>query len=466
MNYKKIDEKDIEFLKSVCGIENVFYGENINDDYSRDEMTPEDMRAFPEVLVKVTSTEQVSKVMAHANQHLIPVTPRGQGTGLVMGAVALDGGIMIDLSPMNRILELDDQNLTLEVEAGALIMEVRAKAEENGLFYPPMPGEQSATIGGNVSTNAGGLKAVKYGVTRDYIRGLEVVLPSGEILNLGGKIAKNSSGYSLKDLFIGSEGTLGIVTKILLRLVPLPKRTISLLVPFPDPVSAIKTVPKVIKSEVTPVAVEFMERDVIIAAEDYLGKKFPDHSADAYLLMSFDGNSKEQVVADYETIAHLCLENNALDVYISDTQERQDAIWSARGAFLEGIKASTTEMDECDVVVPISVIAEYLQFKVDLEKKYKVRVPSFAHAGDGNLHIYILKDELDEKAWKKILNEIMGQLYDKARELGGQVSGEHGIGYMKRDYLRESMGEKAVELMRGIKKTFDPNDILNPNKVC
>jgi glycolate oxidase len=373
---------------------------------------------------------------------------------------------MIDLSQMNKILDLDEENLTMEVEAGALIMEVRAKAEENGLFYPPMPGEQSATIGGNVSTNAGGLKAVKYGVTRDYVRGFEVVIPTGEILHIGGKIAKNSSGYSLKDLIIGSEGTLGIVTKILLRLVPLPKRTISLLVPFPDPVSAIKTVPKIIKSEVTPVAVEFMERDVIIAAEEYLGKKFPDNSADAYLLMSFDGNSKEKVVADYETIAHLCLDNGALDVFISDTQERQDAIWLARGAFLEGIKASTTEMDECDVVVPISKIAEYLQFKVDLEARYNVRVPSFAHAGDGNLHIYILKDELGEETWKKILGEIMGLLYEKARDLGGQVSGEHGIGYMKRDYLRESMGEKAVELMRGIKKVFDPNNIMNPNKVC
>jgi glycolate oxidase len=333
------------------------------------------------------------------------------------------------------------------------------------LYYPPMPGEKSASIGGNVSTNAGGMTAVKYGVTRDYVRGLEVVIPTGEIINIEGKIAKNSSGYSIKNLIVGSEGTLAVITKIILRLVALPKRTISLLVPFGDPVTAIKTVPKIMKDKVLPVAVEFMEGDVIKAAEEYLGKKFPDHSAEAYLLLSFDGATKDQVQRDYETVAQLCLASGAVDVFISDTQERQDAIWSARGAFLEGIKASTTEMDECDVVVPISKIAEFLKHKVDLEKEHGLRVRSFAHAGDGNLHVYILKDAVDEATWKVKLDAIMQSLYDKARELGGQVSGEHGIGFMKKSYLVESAGPAAIALMRGIKKAFDPNNILNPGKV-
>ncbi|MBN2151099.1 MAG: FAD-binding protein [Candidatus Lokiarchaeota archaeon] len=465
MSYKEVEALDIAFLRGVCGEENVLAGDAISVDYSRDEMTPEDMRCMPDVLVKAASTSQVSEILKYANERRIPVTPRGQGTGLVMGAVAIHRGIMLDLTRMNKILELDEDNMTLVVEPGVLIMEVRAFAEEHGLYYPPMPGEKSASIGGNVSTNAGGMTAVKYGVTRDYVRGLEVVIPGGEVIEIEGKVAKNSSGYSLKNLIIGSEGTLAVVTKIVLRLVALPKRTVSLLVPFSDPVTAIKTVPRIMKDKVLPVAVEFMEGDVIKAAEEYLGKKFPDHSAEAYLLLSFDGATKEQVQRDYEVVAQLCLASGAADVFISDTQERQDAIWSARGAFLEGIKASTTEMDECDVVVPISKIAEFLKRKVELEKKNGLRIRSFAHAGDGNLHVYILKDAIDEKAWKVKLGAIMQSLYDKARELGGQVSGEHGIGFMKKSYLAESAGPVAIELMRGIKKVFDPNNILNPGKV-
>jgi len=465
MTYKTIGPEDLKYLRGVCGDSNVITRDAISEDYSHDEMTPENLKKKPDVLVKVTSSGQVSKVLKYASDNCIPVTPRGQGTGLVMGAVPIHGGIMLDLTPMNKILELDADNMTLVVEPGVLIMEVRAFAEERGLYYPPMPGEKSASIGGNVSTNAGGMTAVKYGVTRDYVRGLEIVTPAGDIIEIEGKIAKNSSGYSLKNLIIGSEGTLAVITKIILRLVALPKKTISLLIPYPDPITAIKNVPLILKDKVTPVAVEFMEGDVIKIAEEYLGKKFPDHSAQAYLLLSFDGATKDQVQRDYEGVASLCLKNGALDVLISDTQERQDAIWSARSAFLEGIKASTTEMDECDVVVPISKIADFLMHKVNLEKKYELRVRSFAHAGDGNLHVYILKDDVDFTTWKEKLETIMQSLYDKARELGGQVSGEHGIGFMKKTFLAESVGPAAMALMRGIKKVFDPKNILNPGKI-
>lgn len=461
--YKKIDEKDIKFLIDVCKSENVIIGNDINEDYSHDELGG--IEKYPEVLVNVHSTEEVSKIMKYAYENNIPVTPRGQGTGLVGAAVAIHGGIMINLSQMNKILELDEENLTLTVEPGVLLMTIGQYVSEKDLFYPPDPGEKSATIGGNINTNAGGMRAVKYGVTRDYVRGLEVVLPNGEIINVGGKVVKNSSGYSIKDLIVGSEGTLGIVTKAILKLLPLPKKDISLLVPFKDLATAIETVPKIIKSKSIPTAIEFMERDVILAAEEFLGKKFPDNTSDAYLLLKFDGNCKEDIEKEYDKVAKLCLECGAYDVFISDTQERNESIWSARGAFLEAIKATTTEMDECDVVVPRDKVAEFIRFTNELQDKLNIRIKSFGHAGDGNLHIYVLRDDLDKETWKNRLSETFEKMYEKSRELNGQVSGEHGIGYAKKEYLHEAQSETYMNLIKNIKLAFDNKNILNPGKI-
>ena len=461
--YKTFDTADLNNLRALVPEERVIPGAEVGEDYCHDELSG--IRKRPAVLIKAMSAEEISAVMKYAAAHNIPVTPRGQGTGLVGGAVPLYGGILLDLSGMNRILELDDINLTLTLEPGVLLMDVAKYVEEHGFFYPPDPGEKTATIGGNISTNAGGMRAVKYGVTRDYVRGLEVVLPNGEIVEFGGKVVKNSSGYSLKDLIVGSEGTLGIVTKAVLRLLPLPKHKISLLVPFPDLTSAIRTVPAIIRSSSIPTAVEFMEREVILAAEQFLARKFPDNSSDAYLLLTFDGASKEEIELAYHSAAHTCLNAGALDVFISNTQERNESIWSARGAFLEAIKASTTEMDECDVVVPRKHVAEFVLFSKELQEKYRIRLRSFGHAGDGNLHIYILRDELPETEWHATLEQVFRELYAKADSLGGKVSGEHGIGYAKRPYLRESLDEQSALLMAGIKKVFDPNNILNPSKV-
>lgn len=464
-NYKIVDMKDIEYILSVVkDNERVFYGETINEDYSHDELGG--VKKMPEVVVQVLSTEEVSKIMKYAYENKIPVTPRGSGTGLVGASVPIYGGIMIDLSKMNNILELDEENLTLTVEPGVLLMEIGKFVEENDLFYPPDPGEKTATIAGNINTNAGGMRAVKYGVTRDYVRGLEVVLPSGEVIEIGGKIVKNSSGYSLKDLIVGSEGTLGIVTKAILKLLPLPKKFVSLLIPFPDLQKAIDTVPQIIKSKSIPTAIEFMQREAIVAAEEFLGKKFPDNSSDAYLLLKFDGNTTEEVEKNYEKVADICLENGALDVYISNTAEREEAIWSARGAFLEAIKASTTEMDEVDVVVPRNRVAEFVKYTHEMEEKHDIRIRSFGHAGDGNLHIYVLKDALDEETWKLKLNAVMDDMYKKARDLKGQVSGEHGIGFAKKPYLNQSLSQETIAIMRGIKLAFDPYNLLNPGKVC
>ena len=463
MEYKKFDAMDIEFLISLLGKDRVFTGEAINEDFSHDEM--DGISRMPDVLVEVISTEEVSKIMKYANENLIPVVARGSGTGLVGGSVAVYGGIMINMSKMNKILEIDEENLTLTLEPGVLLMDIIKFVEPYDLFYPPDPGEKSATIAGNINTNAGGMRAVKYGVTRDYIRGLEIVLPNGEILNIGGKVVKNSSGYSIKDLICGSEGTLGIITKAILKLIPLPKKAVSLLIPFPNLDMAISTVPKIVKSKSAPTAIEFMQREVILAAEEFLGKKFPDNSSDAYLLLTFDGNNLADIEKAYESVANICLEEGALDVFITDTDERKEAVWSARGAFLEAVKASTTDMDECDVVVPRNKVAEFIKYTDELQKQFNVRIRSFGHAGDGNLHVYVLKDELSDAEWEEKLRAVFKAMYSKSVELKGLVSGEHGIGYAKKSYMLEQYGPEYVALMRNIKLAFDPKNILNPGKI-
>ena len=299
--FSKVTNEDIAVLKSIVGENEVIVGEAISPDYAHDELGG--IEKMPEVLVRVTSTEQVSGIMKLAYSRSIPVTVRGSGTGLVGAAVAVEGGILLETTKMNKILKLDRDNSTITVQPGVLLMELAAFAEENDYLYPPDPGEKSATIGGNISTNAGGMRAVKYGVTRDYVRALTVVMPNGEILTLGGAVAKNSSGYSLKDLVIGSEGTLCIITEAVLKLVPLPKVSVSLLVPFPDMKSAIEAVPQIIRSKVVPTAVEYMSRDTIVFSESYLGKKFPDTKNDAYILLTFDGNTEQQVENDMSTVA-------------------------------------------------------------------------------------------------------------------------------------------------------------------
>ncbi|PKM89220.1 MAG: 2-hydroxy-acid oxidase [Firmicutes bacterium HGW-Firmicutes-12] len=464
INYKKFDINDIEFLKSIIDEKRLIFGDKISEDYSHDELGG--VENYPDALVKVTSTEEISKIMKYANENNIPVVVRGSGTGLVGACVPLYGGIMLETTLMNKILEIDEENLTVTVEPGVLLMELSKFVEEHDLFYPPDPGEKSATIAGNISTNAGGMRAVKYGVTRDYVRGLTIVLPTGEVMELGGKVVKNSSGYSIKDLIVGSEGTLGVITKAVLKLLTLPKKSISLLVPFENIEKAIDTVPKIIKSKAVPTAIEFMERNTILFAENYLGKKFPDTKSDAYILLTFDGNSKEQVEAEYEIVANLCLNEGAQDVFIVDTDERKASVWSARDVFLEAIKASTTELDECDVVVPRNRVAEFIKYTNEVAKELDVRMPSYGHAGDGNLHIYVCRDDMTEDVWQDKLSKAFDMMYKKAVEFNGLVSGEHGIGYAKRQYMFDQYGAAHIELMNNIKLAFDPKNILNPGKVC
>jgi glycolate oxidase len=461
--YKKITVQDIEVLKSIVPADRIFIGDDINADYSHDELSGTENP--PEVLIFVKSTEETASIMKYAYEQNIPVTARGSGTGLVGAAVAVKGGIMLCTSRMNSILEVDTENLTVTVEPGVLLMELSSYVEEMDLFYPPDPGEKSATIGGNISTNAGGMRAVRYGVTRDYVRELTVVLADGEVLTLGGKVVKNSSGYSLLNLFVGSEGTLGIITQAVLKLIPKPIKSVSLLVPFDTMEQALDTVPLIVKSNTNPTAIEYMSRDTILFAENYLSKKFPDTNHEAYLLLTFDGCNDDEIKRNYPVAADICIENGAFDAYFIDTDERKKSVWTARGAFLEAIKASTDEMDECDVVVPRNRIADFIKYTHLLSDEIGVRIPSFGHAGDGNLHIYICRDGLSDHKWHEKLLLCFDKMYKKAIEMGGQVSGEHGIGFAKKSYLKESLGDTQIELMKKIKQAFDPKNILNPDKL-
>lgn len=454
---------DIAFFERIMP-GRVFTGGAVREDYHHDEMT-EYGSAVPEAVLLADSAAEISAVLRYCNERRIGVTPRGAGTGLCGGCVPVRGGIVLSTERMNRVLAVDTKNMTATVQPGLMLMDFAKALEGTGLFYPPDPGEKSATIGGNVMTNAGGMRAVRYGVTRDYVLALEVILASGEALRLGGNVVKNASGYSLLQLMIGSEGTLGIVTEITVKLIPEPAANVSVLVPFDDLNKCIEAVPCVLTSGAELTAIEFMEREVIAAAEEYLGKQFPDESADAYLLIRLDGPSRNALEDTLDALTELLLTLGARDVLLADTDERKAAIWDARGAFLEAISGSTASMDECDVVVSRDKIAALVRRSVQIGKDQSVRIRSFGHAGDGNLHIYACKDHWQGEEWIKRRNAVMDALYREAHLLGGQVSGEHGIGHAKVDFLREAVGEGQMRLMRGIKETFDPNGILNPGKV-
>ena len=462
MSFKDITTEDVRHIQSIIPPERVFVGDEIHEDFWHDEM-PEYGHFAPAVLVQAQTALEVSAILKYASSQNIPVTPRGAGTGLCGGCVAIHGGILLSLAGMNKILDVNKDAMSVTVESGVLLSQLAECLQEHNLLYPPDPGEKTATIGGTSMTNAGGMRAVAFGVTRDYIKGLEVVLPNGEIIMLGGDTVKNSSGYNLMHLMIGSEGTLGVVTKLILKVLPLPNRFVSLLVPFDDIDQCARCVPLLLQT--SPATLEYTEREVLLEAEQYLGKAFPHSTAAAYLIVSFYGNSRKAMEPTFDMATEICMEHGALDVFISDTAERQEAMWSARGAFLEAIKSSTSAMDECDVVLRIDKVAPFIEFTKGLATKYQVRIRSFGHAGDGNLHIYVCKDSLSDEAWKFAVTSVMDALYTEAAKMGGKVSGEHGIGHAKRKYLLESLGSLQMDIMGKIKQAFDPSGILNPGKI-
>ena len=469
MNHQHLTPELMEQLSAVAP-GRVFTGSDINVDYSHDEM-PIYGKAMPEAVVEALTTEEIAAVMKLCNENRIPVTPRGAGTGLVGGAVPIQGGVLLVTTRMNKILSYDEDNFTVTVQPGVLLQTLAEDAATRGLLYPPDPGEKLATLGGNVSTNAGGMRAVKYGCTRDYVKAMTVVLPTGEIIKLGSSVSKTSSGYSLLNLMIGSEGTLGINTELTLKLIPAPKETVSLIIPYPDMESCISTVPAFFREHLQPQALEFMGKDIVISSEAYVGKQvFPRQiegvDAEAYLLVTFDGNDADELDAMIERASEVVLEAGAIDVLVADTPALKRDAWAARSSFLEAIMADTKLLDECDVVVPVTQIANFLVYVDSLEQEVGLKIRSFGHAGDGNLHIYCCSNDLAEDEFKARAEKFMEAVYIKATELGGQVSGEHGIGSGKVAFLAESMGDVNMRLMEEIKKVFDPNLILNPGKVC
>lgn len=470
IRYNKVTDDIVEqFKKIVPG--KVYTANDINEDYSHDEM-PIYGEGYPDVLIEATSTEDIAKIVKICYDNNIVIVPRGAGTGLVGAAVALHGGVMLDMTKMNKILEYDEENFVVRVEPGVLLNDLAEDALKRGLLYPPDPGEKFATLGGNVATNAGGMRAVKYGATRDYVRAMTVVLPTGEIVKLGATVSKTSTGYSLLNLMVGSEGTLGIITELTLKLIPAPKETISLIVPYVNLDDCISTVPKIFLNHLNPQAVEFMEKEIVLASERYIGRAvFPKDvegvEAGAYLLLTFDGDSMEDLEEITERAAEIVLECGAIDVLVADTPTKKKDAWAARSSFLEAIEAETKLLDECDVVVPVNKIAEYVNYVYEVGKKFDFEVKSFGHAGDGNLHIYTCSNDVDHiEEFKKQVDEFFDDIYNKAAEMGGLISGEHGIGSGKLGYLSNFSGEVAMRLMKGIKETFDPKMILNPGKVC
>ncbi len=457
-------EDTINKLKEIVG-ENYVIQDAI-EDYFYDE-TPETVR--PEasrdvVVVKPSKTEEISEIMRLANEKKIPVVVRGGGTGLSGGAIPLKPGIIISMERMNRILEIDTENLMVVCEAGVTLRELLDAIDKvPGLSFPPHPGHEGAQIGGLVANNAGGARAVKYGVMRNYVVGLEVVLPTGEILHLGGKVIKNVTGYDLLHLIVGSEGTLCVITKVTLRLLPEPGATYTLIIPFNRTEDAIKTVPELLKSGIVPLAIEYMDIAAIEAGERVTGKKWPYKGGEAHLMIIVDGKDENELIAISERIEEIASKNEAIDVFVGTSRKEQRDLLDIRSLIYEGLKEDTIEL--LDVSVPIASIPEYVNRCKIFAAKLGLKVLNYGHAGDGNVHQQIMKSGLRKEEWRKKYEKFKSFAFSLARELGGYITAEHGIGFVKKKDMYKLLPKKTIELMREIKRVFDPNNILNPGKV-
>lgn len=448
----------LKLKKIIPDTNRIFFSDNIEPKYLSDTLGRKKGNAS--ALVFPTTTKEVSSILKFAFENNIPVTPRGAGTNLVGSTVPRDGAIIIDFSLMNHILEIDKENFTATVEPGVILEDFQKHVESLGLFYPPDPGEKRASIGGNISTNAGGMRAVKYGVTRDYVMGLEIVLADGTIIQTGSKNRKDTTGLDLKNIVIGSEGTLAVITKCILKLVGKPEKSTSLLLSFDSLKSGIETVPVILRANLNPTAVEFIERKVVKLGEDFLNLQFPDQNAAAYLLLTFDGSSEEidQNILRLKKV----VENSAKKITVLDNQELSQNVWRIRGCLVKAVEA-VSEQEPLDIVVPISKIDSFVNFVNQLESESKMQMISFGHAGDGNVHLCVVRGNRDEKTWTTELHENLEKLYSKAHDLGGLISGEHGLGISKRDFFFKETAPENVQLMNQIKFAFDKKGLLNKN---
>ena len=427
-------------LKAIVGDDNIQFGEDVNEDYSRDEM-PIYGTKMPQAVVFPANTQEVSAIMKLCYENDVPVTVRGAGTGLVGGCTPLAGGVVLCTMNMNQILEYDLNNLNVRIQPGVRLCDLAEDALKHGMMYPPDPGEKTGSVGGNVSTNAGGMRAVKYGTTRDYVLAMTVVLPSGEIMEVGRAVTKTSSGYSLLHLIIGSEGTLAIITELTMRLIPNPPENTSFILPFEDIDAALSAVPSIKLAGLNPQSIEFMERDIVDASAAHTGNNiFPTNvegeEVGAYILVTLDGDDPDEIFQRAEKLLEVSMEHGAYDALVVDQPAEKEAVWAARSAFLTVIENDSELLDEMDVVVPTDKIAEFLHYINGVGADLNMRIRSFGHAGDGNLHIYCAADDMPVDD------------------------------FLATSALRESVGDTAMGLMAGIKQVFDPKGILNPGKIC
>jgi glycolate oxidase len=462
VDYGKVTPEVFGELVGIVGSKNLISSGEELEKYAVDEspLGPH----LPEAVVKPASTAEVSAVMRLASRLRIPVTPMGARTGLSGGSHPVRGGIALSTERMNRIIEIDQGNLMATVEPGVLISEVHEATEKLGLYYPPDPGQDSGSIGGNVSTNAGGMRGFKYGVTRDFVQALEVVMPNGEVVNVGGKTVKDSTGYSLIDLIIGSEGTLCIVTRVTLRLIPKPRYTAVIYAPYNSVGDAARTVAEIIRRKIVPFGLEYMPRHAVETVERYLEKKMPEDTHPAYLIFGFEANSQEELSRELEEAGEVCLELGAVDAYIADTAEKQRQIWEGRKAVFDAYIA-LYDVDEADVCVPRSAIPDFIGRAEEISARNGVLVVPVGHAGDGNIHCFIVRLKQSDEEWPVVLEATISDLIELSLSMGGTVSGEHGLGYSKRKYLVKRVGRTSVEVMKAVKRAFDPLNILNPDKV-
>lgn len=465
--YGAVDAAIIDELRSILGDRWVLTEADKLETYSHDETSAEEYGHMPEVAVLPANTEQVAAVVRLANRKRIPITPRGAGSGLSGGAIPLYGGILLSVERMNRVVELDLENMTITVEAGMVTNELAQLVQEKGLFFAGYPMSlETCYIGGNIAENAGGGKAVKYGVTGRYILGVELVTPTGEIVTLGGKLSKDVSGYDLTHLIVGSEGTLGIVTQATVKLIGFPKAASDLLVLFRTPQEAIDVVPVIISAGIVPTSIEFMDRLSVRTSCAYLNESLPYEEAGAMLLIEVDGAHADQVEADLLAIGDLCEQHGAMEVYVAEDRTAIERIWSVRRNIAEAFKVDSPIQSLEDIVLPPASIPRIIPELDRLSAKFEMQIPCYGHAGDGNLHATLVKDpSMEMDRWHRNEEACLRELYSVTKSLGGKISGEHGIGIKRKPYLKELIDPVELKLMQGIKSTWDPRNIMNPGKI-
>ena len=463
MKFNKVTPEIIAALNTIVGDNNLLLEKFDLEPYSHDET--EDFEFYPEIAIKPANTVEISEIMKICHSNNIPVTTRGGGTGLSGGALPAYGGVVLSTERLNRIIEIDRENFMATVEPGVITYHLHQAVEEQGLFYPVDPAsKESCTIGGNVAECSGGPRAVKYGVTRDYVYGLTCVLADGRIFKTGGKLLKNVTGYNLAQLIVGSEGTLAIVTEVIVKLIPLSQFKQTMLAPFESLTSAAKALTEIFNAKIIPRAAEFMEQKAIRAAEEKLGKPFPHSDSAALLLFEIDGDRADLLDEQAEKIGEICLENGASDVFVADNPEKQSELWQMRRNIGEAVKSIAVYKEE-DTVVPRSRLPELVEKITSISNKYGILTISYGHAGDGNIHVNIIKKDISDDDWNNKLPDVIQELFREVVILGGAISGEHGIGWVQKNYLPLSLSDVEISLMRDIKNVFDPKGILNPGKI-